>query len=98
MLVYLRDGSAQTILQAMEEGRLLECPKKTRDDVFQKMPRTEAQNSSPNRDSNRHCSIGARKADVLTITPCTKTGDREHTIKKKTIQFWHITFRKEGVG
>ena len=44
----------------MKEGRKPEYPDKTPDDDLQKMPHTKPENSSPNRDSNQHSSIGGR--------------------------------------
>ena len=44
----------------MKEGRKPERPEKTPDDELRKCHVLEPENSSPNRDSNPHSSIGAR--------------------------------------
>ena len=58
MLIYLRDGSAQTVVRAAM-GRKTEYPEKTPDDELQKIP-LKPEDSSPKRDSNPHSSICGR--------------------------------------
>ena len=61
----------------MKEGRKPECPEQTTDNELWKMPHTKALNSSPNRDSNPHSSLGGRLGKQM-CKPLHHTSPQHH--------------------